>query len=103
MTQARRRSSAPAKFRSKPQVVVAQQWYPGVTIRGVFTDPQSLCSQLWAHVGYQRELDGTCALVLAGDEEPTFVHPGDWIVKWSTKRVEVVPAARFRRLFEPVA
>jgi hypothetical protein len=67
------------KYRKKPVVIEAQQWFPGVAIDGVITDPLALVGKSWAHIGHQRELDGSMGIIETL-EGPHFVRPGDWII-----------------------
>ncbi len=69
----------PVKFRKKPIVVEAEQWFPGKVVDGVITDPKELVGKQWAHLGHQRELDGSMGLIETL-EGPHFVCPGDWVI-----------------------
>ena len=91
-----------SKYRRKPETVDAVQWFPGVEIEGLFTDPKQLVGQWWAHLGHQRELEsGTCGWLLVS-AEPTLVTEGDWVVSRNGVPLEVHTDTSFESTFEKV-
>jgi hypothetical protein len=91
-----------SKYRRKPETVDAVQWFPGVEIEGLFTDPKQLVGQWWAHAGHQRELEtGRCGIVV-NEGYPVSVNHGDWIVSYDDGQRAVYSPAEFEERFEAV-
>lgn len=89
------------KFKRRPEYVEAVEWVPGLLPDLVYTDPKKLVGLWWAHMGHQRELDGTCGIVLVGGHD-VFVHPGDYIVLDTDGCARAVMThEEFTRQFEP--
>jgi len=74
-----------AKFRRKPVVIEAEQWFPGVKIKGV-TEPD------WeSRLGTIHTLEGLMT-----------VSPGDWIVTGIKSEKYPVKPDIFEATYEPV-
>ncbi len=68
------------KFRKKPIAIEAQQWFPGVEIEGVITDPFDLVDVPGATMAHQIELQDGRSGAIQTLEGVMYVSPGDWII-----------------------
>jgi hypothetical protein len=73
------------KYRKKPLIVEAEQWFPGKRVEGVQKD--------FANLNY----------VITVSEQRVYLKPGDWIIKESDG-IHYYPcdAAVFERTYEEV-
>lgn len=82
-----------ARFRPRPRIVEAEQWFPGKEVEGVVTEMKSLTdgsiTPVPAHV---RDCNGQLEYVL----------PGDWVIRSDDGLSHCVMSnGRFRFNFEP--
>lgn len=75
-----------AKFRKRPVVVEAEQWFPGKAVEGVY--PDARCFENNPHV---YTLEG-----------PLLVSPGDWIITGVNGEKYPCKPDVFEKTYEPV-
>lgn len=76
-----------AKFRKRPPIIEAVQWFPGVVIEGV--------EEVGTNHGRPR------GMIERGSRQ-VFAEPGDWIVQEATGDKYPVTARLFEALYEPL-
>jgi hypothetical protein len=91
------------KFKTKPVHVEAIQWFPGVEVPGLITDPDKLIGVPGAHIGHQREVGPNCGVLLKQDGSCTneFVGPGAWVVTDPDGKRAAYTEDEFEDEFEP--
>ena len=91
------------KYRRKPEIVEAVQWFPGINLDYVITKSSELAGKHWAHLGHARELDGFTGIVeRSAGGDPHFVGSGDWIVTFENGKRGVFTKSLFESTFEKV-
>lgn len=78
------------KFRKKPIIIEAEQWFPGVCIEGMqdYIDP-------WTKtLSEYRKIDTIDGIML--------VKPGDWIITGVEGEKDVCKDSIFRATYEPI-
>lgn len=88
-----------ARFRKRPIVVEAEQWFPGRTVAGVDWPVQPSVLALMQELG--EKIDGDVA-VCPTLEGPFIVRPGDWIITGVKGERWPVKPDIFKASYEPV-
>jgi hypothetical protein len=82
-----------AKYRQKPVVIEAEQWFPGKVVDGVVTE-------------YDPEIDGVGGKppfpFIRTLEGKMFVSPGDWIITGVNSEKYPCKPDIFEKTYEPV-
>jgi hypothetical protein len=91
------------KFKTKPVYVEAIQWFPGVEVPGLITDPAKLIGVPGAHIGHQCEVGPKCGVLLEQDGRCSdeFVQPGWWVVTHPDGIRVSVYGEHFAEQYEP--
>lgn len=91
------------EFRAKPIVVTAVQWFPGVSVRDLYTDPLDLVGHHGATMADQRCIEEGAAILEKSAGVFDIVNSGDWIVWEGNGTVAIWSDDRFRDCYEPTA
>jgi hypothetical protein len=87
-----------AKYRKKPVVIEAIQWFPSMDIEGVRIEPARETPSRGGGIAFTIPAHPVCDTL----EGPLQVSPGDWIITGVAGERYLCKDSIFRQTYEPV-